>query len=170
MSLRTVERAVMHLRQGLRAEARATVRFETRPGEQLQIDFGQRRVAIDGAPRLVSLFCAVERRDLRFRNRRQEERLATTTALRPDTLGSEEKDRLMELGTDLETTWSHPGATAETRKRILRAVLEEIVATLTEARIELVINYGAVATTPASPCRATKPASIAGVAMPTCAT
>jgi transposase len=42
-SLRTVERAVAPLRQELRAEARATVRFETRPGQQLQIDFGERR-------------------------------------------------------------------------------------------------------------------------------
>ena len=46
VSLRTVERAVAHLRQELRAEARATVRFETRPGQQLQIDFGERRVEI----------------------------------------------------------------------------------------------------------------------------
>ena len=46
VSLRTVERAVAHLRQELRAEARATVRFETRPGQQLQIDFGERRVWI----------------------------------------------------------------------------------------------------------------------------
>lgn len=59
VSLRTVERAVSHLRQELRAEARATVRFETRPGQQLQIDFGQRRVEIDGTPRLVSFFVAM---------------------------------------------------------------------------------------------------------------
>jgi len=32
VSLRTVERAVAHLRQERRAEVRATVRFETRPG------------------------------------------------------------------------------------------------------------------------------------------
>ena len=63
------------------------------------------------------------------------------TAGRPDALTAEEKDRLMALGADLETAWSHPGATAETRKRILRAVLEEIVATLTEDRIELVIHW-----------------------------
>ena len=31
---------------------------ETRPGQQLQIDFGQRRVEIGGAPRLVSFFVA----------------------------------------------------------------------------------------------------------------
>jgi transposase len=58
VSLRTVERAVAHLRQELRAEVRATVRFETRPGQQLQIDFGQRRVEIDGVLRLVSFFVA----------------------------------------------------------------------------------------------------------------
>lgn len=58
VSLRTVERSVAHLRQELRAEARATVRFETRPGQQLQIDFGQRRVEIGGAPRQVSFFLA----------------------------------------------------------------------------------------------------------------
>ncbi len=47
-----------HLRQELRAEARETVRFETRPGQQLQIDFGRRRVEIDGVLRLVSFFVA----------------------------------------------------------------------------------------------------------------
>ena len=39
-SLRTVQRAVEPYRQELVAEARATVRFETAPGRQLQIDFG----------------------------------------------------------------------------------------------------------------------------------
>ena len=58
VGLRTVERAVAHLRQELRAEARATVRFETRPGQQVQIDFGQRRVGIRGVLRLVSFFVA----------------------------------------------------------------------------------------------------------------
>ena len=48
VSLRTVERAVAPLRRDLIAQARATVRFETAPGEQLQIDFGVRRVAIGG--------------------------------------------------------------------------------------------------------------------------
>ena len=52
-----------------------------------------------------------------------------------------ERERLLSLGADLPTAWSHPGATAETRKRILRAVLEEIVATLTEERIELLLHW-----------------------------
>lgn len=58
VSLRTVERAVAPLRQELRAEARATVRFETRPGQQLQIDFGERRVEIGGATVKVFFFVA----------------------------------------------------------------------------------------------------------------
>jgi hypothetical protein len=40
VSLRTVERALAPLRQGLRAEARACLRFETPPGKQLQIGPG----------------------------------------------------------------------------------------------------------------------------------
>ena len=59
VSLRTVERSVSHLRRELAAEALATVRFETPPGRQLQIDFGQRRIAIDGEdPGRVFLFVA----------------------------------------------------------------------------------------------------------------
>ena len=58
VSLRTVERACEPWRQTLRAEARATVRFETAPGEQLQIDFGTRTVLIGGVKESVKLFVA----------------------------------------------------------------------------------------------------------------
>ena len=58
VSLRTVERAVSHLRRELAAEVLATVRFETPPGCQLQIDFGQRRIAIEGEQGKVFLFVA----------------------------------------------------------------------------------------------------------------
>lgn len=58
VSLRTVERAVEPLRRELRAEAVATVRYETAPGQQLQIDFGSTAVPIDGEPRRVHLFVA----------------------------------------------------------------------------------------------------------------
>ncbi len=40
VSLRTVERAVAPFRRLLMADTKATVRFETPPGRQLQIDFG----------------------------------------------------------------------------------------------------------------------------------
>jgi transposase len=58
VSLRTVERGVAPLRRELIAAARATVRFETQPGEQLQIDFGERRVEVDGVTVKVFLFVA----------------------------------------------------------------------------------------------------------------
>ena len=43
VGLRTVRRAVRGFRRELRARDRATVRFETAPGYQMQIDFGARR-------------------------------------------------------------------------------------------------------------------------------
>ena len=58
VSLRTVERAVRPYRRALVAAAKATVRFETAPGHQLQIDFGERRIVIGGEPVRVYLFVA----------------------------------------------------------------------------------------------------------------
>jgi transposase len=45
-------------RQELEAEARATVRFETAPGKQMQIDFGARLVEIGGNRVRTYLFAA----------------------------------------------------------------------------------------------------------------
>jgi transposase len=77
VSLRTIERAVAPYRRELAAQARATVRFETAPGRQLQIDFGERLVEIGGAKVKVFLFVATlgysRRLHVRaFRNERQE--------------------------------------------------------------------------------------------------
>jgi transposase len=77
LSLRTIERAVAPLRRELEVLARATLRFETPPGKQLQIDFGERRVLIGGASIKVYLFVATLGYSRRlyvraFRNERQE--------------------------------------------------------------------------------------------------
>jgi hypothetical protein len=61
----------------LRAEARATIRFETPPGKQLQIDFGERRATICDENVKVYLFVATLGYSRRlyvraFRNARQE--------------------------------------------------------------------------------------------------
>lgn len=48
VSLRTVERAVKVYHEELRRKDLATVRFETPPGYQMQIDFGERFVSIGG--------------------------------------------------------------------------------------------------------------------------
>ena len=77
LSLRTIERQVAPLRRALEAEARATVRFETPPGKQLQIDFGERRALIGGDSIKVYLFVATLGYSRRlyvraFRSERQE--------------------------------------------------------------------------------------------------
>src|SRR3974377_177426 len=48
VELRTLQRAVATQRQAERAEALATVRFETPPGQQIQMDFGEKVVRIAG--------------------------------------------------------------------------------------------------------------------------
>lgn len=56
IGLRSVERRVQRWRRELKAQQRATVRFETPPGHQLQIDFGAARVWIADEPLCVHLF------------------------------------------------------------------------------------------------------------------
>jgi transposase len=58
-SLRTIQRAVEGYRRAKRAAEVATVRFETAPGHQMQIDFGEKRVRIAGVLVRVYLFVAV---------------------------------------------------------------------------------------------------------------
>jgi transposase len=59
VDLRTLQRAVATLRQEERARALATVRFETPPGLQIQIDFGEKVVQIADQPVKVYLMTAV---------------------------------------------------------------------------------------------------------------
>ena len=59
IDLRTLQRAVATLRQEERARALASVRFETPPGQQIQIDFGEKVVQIAGQPIEVHLMTAV---------------------------------------------------------------------------------------------------------------
>ncbi len=59
VDLRTLQRAVAPLRREERAKALATVRFETEPGQQLQIDFGEKVVVIAGEPVKIYLMTAV---------------------------------------------------------------------------------------------------------------
>ncbi|WWP80868.1 IS21 family transposase [Bradyrhizobium sp. 26S5] len=58
VSRRTLQRSVQPYRQALKAEALATTRFETPPGRQLQIDFGERLVEIGGAKVKAFVFVA----------------------------------------------------------------------------------------------------------------
>jgi transposase len=58
VSPRTMQRTLQPYRQALKAEALATVRFETPPGRQLQIDFGERLVDIAGTKVKAFMFVA----------------------------------------------------------------------------------------------------------------
>lgn len=58
-SVRTVQRAVAGRRRELLAADVATIRFETAPGRQMQIDFGERKVWIAGAQVTVHFMAAV---------------------------------------------------------------------------------------------------------------
>jgi transposase len=59
VSRRTIERAVADIRRRQRVAQLATVRVETPPGDQLQIDFGQQRVGIGNGWVRVFLLVAV---------------------------------------------------------------------------------------------------------------
>ena len=59
VDLRILQRAVATLRQEERARALATVRFETPPGQQIQIDFREKVVRLAGQPVKVHLMTAV---------------------------------------------------------------------------------------------------------------
>jgi excisionase family DNA binding protein len=96
---------------------------------------------VDPAYRLVA--AELERRwnERLAEVQRLEERLETARTSRPGAVTAEEQVRLMALGADLASAWHHPGATAETRKRLLRTAIMEIVARLQDDCIELVIHW-----------------------------
>ena len=71
----------------------------------------------------------------------QEEELAGLTAARPEALSEAEHERLLALGADLEMAWTHPNATAQTPKGIVRAALEEVVVKLADDRIDLLLHW-----------------------------
>jgi DNA invertase Pin-like site-specific DNA recombinase len=67
--------------------------------------------------------------------------IAAVNARKPAPLGEREREQLMRLGLDLDLAWSHPAATSATRKRILRAALNEIVVRVEAEHIEMVLHW-----------------------------
>jgi len=56
--VRTVQRAVVGRRRAKHAAAVATVRYETAPGQQMQVDFGQKKVQVGATLVTVHLLVA----------------------------------------------------------------------------------------------------------------
>jgi excisionase family DNA binding protein len=66
------------------------------------------------------------------------EGLATSPATDPTPADCE---RLMTLGADLQRAWTSPGVTPETRKRIVRTLIDEIVVRVEDNALDLVIRW-----------------------------
>lgn len=56
-------------------------------------------------------------------------------------LSEAERDRLMALGQDLARAWESPGATPETRKKIIRTIIAEIIVDIVGDSLQLVIHW-----------------------------
>ena len=70
-----------------------------------------------------------------------EEELEALLRQRPAAMSAEERQRLLQMGADLEAAWHHPAATAVTRKHIIRVVLREVVARVEDDQIHLLLHW-----------------------------
>src|SRR5262247_3539209 len=97
--------------------------------------------AVDPANRLVA--GELERRwNVALENvQRIEREMAASAALRSPPLDEQQKQQLMALGADLARAWSHSAATAATRKRILRACLDEIIVRKDGEVLDMVLRW-----------------------------
>jgi excisionase family DNA binding protein len=59
----------------------------------------------------------------------------------PPSVSVPDRDRLLSLGADLAQAWDSPGVTPETRKRILRLMIVEIVVDMTEDSLPMIIHW-----------------------------
>lgn len=83
--------------------------------------------------------------------RRWNERLIAVRALEEEiarlatdpkpVLTSSDRDRLLLLGEDLARAWNNPDVTNETRKKIARLLIKEIVVDISENTIDLIIHW-----------------------------
>jgi DNA invertase Pin-like site-specific DNA recombinase/predicted DNA-binding transcriptional regulator AlpA len=86
--------------------------------------------AVDAENRLVARGLEVEwEKCLRERDIAKAE-LQRREALRPRTLSSNERERLLALGSDLHKVWQAPTTLARDKKELLRTVLEEVIITV----------------------------------------
>jgi DNA invertase Pin-like site-specific DNA recombinase len=96
--------------------------------------------AVDPENRLVA--SELERRwnECLARVNALEEDLAKLAAEPASTLSLADRDRLTSLGKDLARAWDSPGATMETKKKIVRLLINEIVVNMNDT-IDLVIHW-----------------------------
>ncbi|TIU29601.1 MAG: helix-turn-helix domain-containing protein [Mesorhizobium sp.] len=96
------------------------------------VDPDNRLVAGELERRWNDCLAAVARLENQVRSLRSEQ---------PSALSEDERTMLMALADDMPALWNHPAASVETRKRILRTVLNEIVVTAEAGRLHLVLHW-----------------------------
>ena len=96
------------------------------------VDPANRLVAADLEQRWNARLAEVER---------LEAELTATKAAAPPALTAAERAALQAMGGDLARAWRHPAATADCKKRIVRAVVREIVARPQPETLELLIHW-----------------------------
>ena len=72
---------------------------------------------------------------------RLEDQIRSLRSERPNAVSDDERTMLLALADDLPALWNHPAASVETRKRILRTVLKEIIVTAEAGRHHLVLHW-----------------------------
>ena len=96
------------------------------------VDPDNRLVAGELERRWNDCLAAVARLEDQIRSLRNEQ---------PSAVGNDERMTLMALADDVPALWNHPAASIETRKRILRTVIKEIVVTAEAGRLHLVLHW-----------------------------
>ncbi len=70
-----------------------------------------------------------------------EQQITVIAAHQQPALSNDERAALMRLGADLEQAWNQAAATTATRKRIVRAVLNEIVVRVDDGYVDLILHW-----------------------------
>jgi DNA invertase Pin-like site-specific DNA recombinase len=97
--------------------------------------------SVDPANRLVA--GELERRwnECLAAQARLEEQMESLRNEQPRMLSEDDRATLLALADDLPQVWNHPESSVEIRKRILRAVLKEIIVTINGDRLCLVVHW-----------------------------
>jgi hypothetical protein len=70
-----------------------------------------------------------------------EDQLAQMTAQPVGLVSAEDRERLLTLGADLRLAWNSPSVSVETRKRIIRLLICEIIVDSTGDKLDLIIHW-----------------------------
>jgi excisionase family DNA binding protein len=70
-----------------------------------------------------------------------EDQIRSMCCEQPSAVSDDERTMLLALAEDLPALWNHPAASIETRKRILRTVLKEIIVTVETGQLHLVLHW-----------------------------